>query len=64
VRQLLAQLDPAVFARIHRSAIVNLSSITALRSLSSGDAVVTLKSGIRLRVSRSYRRTLDARLAR
>jgi two-component system LytT family response regulator len=48
-------LDPAQFARIHRSILVNLDALAAVEPWSHGDAVAVLKSGRRLRVSRTYR---------
>ena len=59
---LLLQLDPAVFARIHRGAIVNITQIRELKPRLSGDYVVTLRSGTRLRLSRSFRVELRRRL--
>jgi two-component system LytT family response regulator len=62
LRRLDEQLDPARFARIHRSAIVNLDRIREMRPTASGDYVVRLESGIRLRMSRSHRAEVDRRL--
>jgi two-component system LytT family response regulator len=64
LRRLDAQLDPSRFARIHRSAIVNLDRIREMRPTASGDYVVRLESGIRLRMSRSHRAEVDRRLGR
>lgn len=50
-----AQLDPARFARIHRSHIVNLDAIGQLTPRSHGDYWVELKNGERLVLSRRYR---------
>jgi two-component system, LytTR family, response regulator len=55
-------LDPAMFARVHRSTIVNVSRVRELRPLPSGDAEVTLVDGTRLRVSRSFRADFEGRL--
>ena len=49
-----AELDPARFVRIHRSAIVAVDRIATIRALESGGYVVGLSSGVRLRVSRQY----------
>ncbi len=49
------RLDPERFARIHRSAIVQLDRIEELRSDEHGDYRVVLADGRRLRVSRTYR---------
>lgn len=50
-----SQLDPAVFVRIHRSHIVNINEVAQATSISKGDYVLMLKSGIELRLSRAYR---------
>jgi two-component system, LytTR family, response regulator len=47
-------LDPEIFVRVHRSAIVNLGSIRALEPLQHGEYAITLGSGARLRSGRSY----------
>ncbi len=55
-------LDPARFARIHRSTIVNLSRIVAAEPLFHGDLSVSLRDGTRLTCSRRYRHNLEARV--
>lgn len=57
-------LEPQGFARIHRSAIVNLDRVKELVPQQSGDSVVVLTDGTRLRFSRWYRERFEARLAR
>ena len=57
-----ARLDPRHFARIHRSAIVRLDAIAQIEGRSSGGSEVELRGGVRLAVSRRYRRELLARL--
>ena len=64
MRALEARLDPAVFARSHRSTVVNLARVTAAQSLSDGSWKLTLGSGAELVVSRTYRDDLLARLGR
>ena len=59
LQYLAAHLDPASFARIHRSAIVNVNRIRELRPAHAGDRTLILESGMRLRVSRRYRANLD-----
>jgi two-component system LytT family response regulator len=49
------QLDPERFARIHRSAIVQLDRIVELHPASHGDMDVVLRSGARLMLSRTWR---------
>ena len=50
-----AQLDPQLFARIHRSTIVNLEFVESLEAAFNGEHVVNMKSGIQLTLSRGYR---------
>lgn len=49
------ELDPAQFARIHRSTIINKTYLTKLHSLPTGDALAEMKSGAKLRVSRNFK---------
>lgn len=49
------RLDPSVFARIHRSTIVNLDFIAEIQPWSHGDSIVILKSGEKLTLSRRFR---------
>ena len=55
-----SRLDPTRFARIHRSTIVNVSRIRALRPQGDREYVVTLRDGTMLRLSRGYRERLRA----
>jgi two-component system, LytTR family, response regulator len=55
-------LDPSLFCRIHRSAIVNLDRVRGLRSNEDGDHTVLLHNGASLRLSRKYRKQLQSRL--
>lgn len=57
-----AGLDPRRFLRIHRRSIVALSAVQAMTPLAAGDALVRLKSGQTLRVSRSCRSRLRTAL--
>lgn len=56
------QLDPRLFARVHRSTLVNLTRVREIHPLFSGDAELVLEGGRRLRVSRSYRGELQRKL--
>lgn len=56
------QLDPAIFFRIHRSAIVRLDRVDTLLRSSGGDYAVRLKNGTELSVSRARREELEAKL--
>jgi len=62
LRTLEKTLDPAVFARVHRSAIVNIRWIKAIEPLASGDQRLILNDGTTLRVSRTHRAALMRRL--
>lgn len=56
------KLDPLVFMRIHRSAIVRLDLIDVFLRAEGGDYDVQLKNGVRLKVSRSRREALERKL--
>jgi two-component system LytT family response regulator len=56
------QLDPEVFFRIHRSAIVRLDHIDTLLRASGGDYAVRLKDGTELSLSRNRREELERKL--
>jgi len=49
------RLAPHGFARVHRSAIVNLDRVREIVPRRTGDHVVVLTGGVRLKLSRSYR---------
>lgn len=57
-----SRLDPARFARIHRSYIVNLDHLVSIEPLDTGDARVHLQDGTVLPASRRYRGELRERL--
>jgi two-component system LytT family response regulator len=54
LRSLAAQLDPARFHRIHKSAIVQLDAVTEMRSRQNGDYDLILSDGSTTRLSRSF----------
>ena len=58
------RLDPARFLRIHRSTIVNIDRIKALRLFFHGDHVVELHDGTELKLRRAYRERLEMLLGR
>jgi len=60
--ELERELDPAVFCRIHRSAIVRLDRVRGLELNESGEYDVLLEGSTRLRLSRRYRKQLQALL--
>jgi DNA-binding LytR/AlgR family response regulator len=57
-----ARLDHAMFQRIHRSAIVNLQAVRALRRRAWSLCAVTLRTGQEAPIGRSYLAELKARL--
>jgi two-component system LytT family response regulator len=62
MNDLEGRLDPAKFVRIHRSIIVNLDRIKELHPHFNGDYIVVLEDGRQLRLSRTRREHLEARL--
>ena len=57
--ELELKLDPEKFARIHRSAIVNLDRVRELRQLFNGEHTVVLEGGAELKLSRRRREQLQ-----
>jgi len=59
LRETIATLDHRLasqgFARIHRSALVNLDRVVELRTLGGGDYTVILRDGTELKLTRSHR---------
>lgn len=55
------QMDSQRFLRIHRSTVVAMDRLAALRSEADGEISVHLVTGKQLRVSRSYRKAVRAR---
>ena len=53
------RLDPRRFMRVHRSVIVRLDLVEMMHRGPGGDYEVQLKTGVRLRVSRSRREALE-----
>jgi two-component system LytT family response regulator len=66
IRRTLSDLERDLgeerFIRIHRSIIANLERIQGLELQSDGDYEVVLKSGVRLRLSRRFRKRLQERM--
>jgi two-component system LytT family response regulator len=60
LRSLAERLDPSRFARVHRSAIVNLARIREIRMAARGDHTLVLEDTTRLRLTRARRRELEA----
>lgn len=64
LQDLLLQLGEQRFARIHKSAAVNISAVSSLTPLFKGDYEVSLRNGAVLRLSRRYKDALFARMGR
>jgi two-component system LytT family response regulator len=57
-------LDPASFVRVHRSAIINVDRIREIVSDNTGDGVIALADGTKVRLARSRRSAVDRLLGR
>jgi len=64
LKDLEARLDPAIFVRVSRGALVNVDMIQRISPLSTGTYVVTLKNKAQLPVSRLRARVLRDELFR
>lgn len=62
IAELEQELDPALFCRIHRSTIINLDGVRELQLGGDGEYEVLLNDSTRLRLSRRYRKNLQARM--
>ena len=56
------KLDGGMFARIHRSIIVNIDRIAEMQPWFRGDYLLILKDGTKLKLSRTYRESLSGTL--
>jgi len=54
LRDLMQQLDPGHFRRVHRSTILNIDRVREVQPWFGGDYVVILQDGRQLRVSRTF----------
>lgn len=62
LKNILDQLDPEQFRRIHKSTIVNLKMVSEIKSRLNGDYDILLKDGTELRLSRNYTKSLKGTL--
>jgi two-component system, LytTR family, response regulator len=62
MNEMEARLDPRAFARLSRSAIVNLDRVKELLPLSRGEHSVRLTDGRELKLTRTFRAKLEALL--
>lgn len=58
LQEMLSELAPTTFIRIHRSCVVNIDQIRGVKALGGGAAEVQLKTSERLRVSKGCRSEL------
>lgn len=64
LQSLEGRLDPRLFARVHRSTLVNLAHVREAQPLSDGSWRLLLGSGAELVTSRTYREAVLRRLGR
>jgi two-component system LytT family response regulator len=62
ISDLEQDLDSDVFCRVHRSTMVNLERIQALKLGEDGEYRVVIRDGTELRLSRRYRKQLQCRM--
>jgi two-component system, LytTR family, response regulator len=62
MNEMEARLDPRIFARVSRSAIVNLDQIQDLVPIARGEYRVRLVTGAEIKLTRNYREKLETRL--
>jgi two-component system LytT family response regulator len=60
--RLQEELDPDRFARIHRRYLVNLDRVVGIEPWFGGDAVVLMRDGTKLRLSRNFKEAFLARM--
>ncbi len=54
LKSVLSKLDQALFVRIHKSTIVNITKVRSYKSRLNGDYDLTITDGTELRLSRNY----------
>ncbi|MEM0910306.1 MAG: LytTR family DNA-binding domain-containing protein [Pseudomonadota bacterium] len=59
LKQFEADLNPNTFARVNRSAILNVHKLTKLTPNSNGEYIAQLTSGDTVKVTRNYKHLLD-----
>lgn len=60
MKSIEARLDPEIFVRVHRSAIVNIDRVASLEPYFHGEYVVVMRDGAKLTSSRSHSARLRA----
>ena len=61
MKELEDRLDPSIFCRVHKQAIVQLSYAREVHSLAGGHYLVRLTDGSELQIGRNYARDVRAR---
>jgi two-component system, LytTR family, response regulator len=59
---LATRLDPSIFIRVHRSTIVRVDCIREMQPWFSGEYVIVLRDGTKLKLSRGYREQVVTQL--
>ena len=54
-----AGMDPDLFVRVHRNAIINIEHLREILPWTNGDQMAVLKDGTRVTISRGHRRRLE-----
>jgi two-component system LytT family response regulator len=62
MNEFMEKLDPALFVRVHRSAIVHLDRIVRIEPAERGEYRITLRDGAQLNTSRAHSERLRALL--
>jgi two-component system LytT family response regulator len=62
LRQMEAMLDPKIFLKAHRSALVNLDAVVEVRSLFHGEHALILRTGAEIKIGRSQWSQIQAKL--
>ncbi|MDA8953170.1 response regulator [Pseudomonadales bacterium] len=58
MKDLVGKLPPSMFARIHRSTMVNVKKVIGLESLPRGESLLLLSNDVTLKVSRNFRKVV------
>jgi len=54
MKKLVGLLDPKLFTRIHKSTLVNINCIQAVRPMRNSESILELGNEVKLKVSRNY----------
>lgn len=62
LKQILERLPAEHFLRVHKSAIVNVREVVELEHLQNAEYMIKLRSGVTVKVSRTYKKTMEGYL--